>query len=899
MNTDEIRDTFVRFFQEREHLHLPSAPLVVHGDPSVLLTSAGMQPFKSYYVNPTLAPARRLVTVQRCMRARGVDDDTSEVGDNTHHTFFEMLGNFAFGPLEEGGYFKKEAIAFAYELVTQGYGIDPGKVWATYWAGEPGIPRDDEAADLWRAHGLPGSRIVALNKKPSGRENFWGPTGDSGPCGPCTEIHIDVLGACPQGKPDGECTPDPFHECGRFVEVWNLVFNQYFMEKDKSLRPLQYTGVDTGSGFERVAALMSGVASAYETDLFAPIIQAIEGTLDVSYRPGDEHARSIRIIADHARAVTFMLADGVTPSNEGRGYVARRLLRRAVRYGRQLGERGAFMRDVVSAAIDRYAPHYPHLGERRAMVERAVAQEEARFSETLSAGLERINAEVARLERMGQRTLPGAVAFQLYDTFGFPFELTVEVAEGRGFEVDEDGFREQLAEQRRRARENAQFKDTIGVEIPELRVDFTGYDSLTLSGARVIFLAQGGERVGAAAAGADEVAVVLDRTPFYAERGGQVGDQGEITTEDGGRIEVVTTRPGPGDSVVHFGRVTEGTVADGAMVRASVRESDRRRTMRHHTATHLLHAALREVLGPEAHQAGSLVSPTRLRFDFSHGEALAADKRRSIEALVNEVIRRDLPVETQVVSLDQAMKSGAVALFDEKYGDKVRVLSVGDFSRELCGGTHVTRTGEIGSFLIVGESSVGSGMRRIEALAGDAAERFVGQQIETLDAASRAIGATREELPQRLAQLVAELSETRRRAEAAERKSAQQGLAGLLEQAASADGYTVIAAQLDAAIAPTIERLREAADWLRDKVDGSSAIVLASVADGRPQLLATVSPELVKRGLQAGKLLNEVGQETGGRGGGRPEMAQGGGGDPAKLEAGLERAKRVALSAAS
>ena len=895
MNTDQIRETFVRYFERQQHLHLPSAPLVVHGDPSVLLTSAGMQPFKAYYVNPTLAPARRVVTVQRCMRARGVDDDTSEVGDNTHHTFFEMLGNFAFGPTEEGGYFKKEAIAFGYELVTQGYGIDPATVWATYWAGEPGIPRDDEAAALWRSHGLPETRIVALNKKPGGRENFWGPTGDSGPCGPCTEIHVDVLGTCAAGLPDGACTPDPFHDCGRFVEIWNLVFNQYFMEKDKSLRPLQYTGVDTGSGLERVAALVGGVPSAYETDLFAPIIQAIEGTLDVTYRPGDEQARGIRIIADHARAVTFMLADGVTPSNEGRGYVARRLLRRAVRYGRQLGERGAFLRDVVAATIDRYAPHYPHLGERRAMIERAVTQEEARFSETLTAGLERINAEVARLEREGRRTLPGAVAFQLYDTFGFPFELTVEVAGGRGFEVDEAGFREQLAEQRRRARENAQFKDTVGVDLPEIRVEFSGYEKL-VDDAKVVFLAQGGERVGTATAG--EVAIVLDRTPFYAERGGQVGDQGEITTEGGAHVEVVSTRPGPGDSIVHFGRLVDGTLEEGATVRATVRESDRRRTMRHHTATHLLHAALRQVLGPEAHQAGSLVSPSRLRFDFSHGEALAADQRRSIEALVNEVIRRDLPVRTDVVTLDEAMKSGAVALFDEKYGDKVRVLTIDDFSKELCGGTHVARTGEIGTFLILGESSVGSGLRRIEALAGDAAERYVGQQLETLDAAARALGAPRDELPQRVTQLLAELNETRRRAEAAERKAGQQGLAEVLERAAGADGYKVIAAQLDAEMAPTIERLREAADWLRDKLGGPSAIVLASVAEGRPQLLATVSPDLVKRGVHAGKLLNEVNQEVGSRGGGRPEMAQGGGGDPSKLAAGLERAREAALSAA-
>ena len=892
MNTDQMRQTFVRFFESQGHLFVPSAPLVSHGDPTVLFTVAGMQPFKAYYANPSLAPARRLVTVQRCIRT----NDIEEVGDDTHFTVFEMLGNFAFGDSAAGGYFKKEAISYAYQLVTQGLGIEADRLWPSVWAGEPGIPRDDEATAYWRELGIPDERITPLNRKADGsRENFWGPVGDTGPCGPCSEIYIDVLGKCPEGRAEGECRPDPLHECGRFVEIWNLVFNQFHMEADGSLTPLASTGIDTGAGFERFVAALSGVPSAYETDLFRPIIAAAENALDVTYGDDPEVTRALRVIADHTRAATFLVADGVTPSNEARGYVARRLIRRAVRYGRTLGKRGAFLGQVVNAAIDRYTPHYPHLGDRRQTILSVIGQEEARFGETLSAGLERLNTELARLERDGEKTLAGSAAFTLYDTFGFPFELTVEVAEGRGFTVDAEGFDQALAEQRRRARENTRFKDTTGVELPDTRVEFVGYDTLETDQARVLFIAQAGERVTAAVASEAEVALVLDRTPFYAERGGQVGDQGVIVGQHG-RLVVTTTRPGPGESIVHFGTVVDGTLGEGDTVRAEVQSDDRRRTMRHHTTTHLLHAALRRVLGPEVHQSGSLVGPNRLRFDFAHGEPLSPTQRREIEQLVNDVVRQDLPVRTDVLTLDQAMSSGAVALFDEKYGDRVRVLTIGDFSKELCGGTHVGRTGEIGAFVVLGESSVGAGLRRIEALGGDAAERYLAQQVETLDTTARTLGAPREEVPARVTQLLAELNDARKRLEAAERKAAQQGLGSLLEGAAQAGGgFHVVAAQLDVAIAPTMERLREAADWVRDKLGGPAVVVLASVADGRPQLLAAVSPELAKQGLHAGKLLNEVAQEIGGRGGGRPELAQGGGGDPAKLNAGLDRARRAAL----
>ncbi|MGH2367112.1 MAG: alanine--tRNA ligase, partial [Chloroflexota bacterium] len=825
MNSDDIRTTFVRYFERQGHLHLPSAPLVVQGDPSVLLTSAGMQQFKPYYVDPSKAPARRVVTIQKCMRARGLDDDTSAVGDDTHHTFFEMLGNFAFGDLASGGYFKKEAIAFGYEVVTKEYGLPADRIWVTVWAGEPGIPADEESVAYWTAMGVPAERIRALNTKPEGgRENFWGPTGDSGPCGPTTEIFVDLLGKCPLGAPEEHCGPG--HNCDRFnFEIWNLVFNQYYQEKDRTLRPLAHTGIDTGSGLERVTAVLQGVKSAYESDLFRPIIAAAERALDAPYGEDPAVTRSLRIIADHARAVTFMVGDGVFPSNEERGYVARRLLRRAVRYGRQLGHSRPFMAGLAQATIDRFAPHYPYLRDKQAVIERVVAEEERRFSATLAAGTELLNSELHRLERAGQRVLPGATAFRLYDTFGFPLELTQEVAAGRGVGVDMDGFQAELRAQRERSRAGARFAQQEELDLPSLHVQFEGYERLVVEQAGIQFLRQGGERVATAeapltpsplpagkgddgaapavqeapaGAGADELGtrgnagegeevwVVLDRTPFYAESGGQVGDAGWINGPHG-KMAVRTTQAPVGDVIVHVGRVVEGYLAEGDVVRAEVAESARRATMRHHTATHLLHAALRAELGPHVHQTGSLVAPDRLRFDFSHSQALTVEQRRAVEGRVNEAIRRNLEVRTDVLPVEEAMRSGAVALFDEKYGDTVRVLTIGDMSgdvsKELCGGTHVRRTGDLGTFLLTGETSIGAGTRRVEALAGVPAEAFVDQVRETLEAIGRELDVPPDQAPARVARLTAELAETRRRLEAAERRTAQQGLAGVLASA--------------------------------------------------------------------------------------------------------------------
>ena len=838
------------------------------------------------------------------------------MGDDTHHTLFEMLGNFAFGGTSEGGYFKPEAIAYGYEFVTKHLGISPDRVWATTWAGEEGagLPPDEELVALWRATGVPSERIRPLNEKPEGgRENFWGPTGASGPCGPCTEIHVDLLGRCPLGATDAECGPE--HGCGRIVEIWNLVFNQYFQEPDGTLRPLSRTGVDTGAGFERIVSYLQGVPSAYESDLLRPVVQAAEALLDAPYGQDEQITRSLRIVTDHTRAVTFMIGDGVLPSNVERGYVARRLLRRAVRYGRLLGRQGPFMAPLAGAVIERFGEQYPHLVDRRAVIERVIAQEEARFSETLNAGTQLLNSELDRLASGGERTLSGATAFRLYNTFGFPLELTEEVAQGRGFQVDGEGFATALEDDRRRAREGQRFTTAAGgVELPDLQSGFEGYEQLTVPDARILYLRQGQEQVATAEASldsalpgapdsvpdgapsGDDVWVVLDRTPFYAERGGQVGDCGWITGPHG-RLRVRTTQAPAGDLIVHLGRVESGSLSEGDEVRAEVDAPAREATMRHHTATHLLHAALRAELGPHVHQTGSLVAPDRLRFDFSHGDPLTPQQRLAVQGRINEAIRRNLPVRTDVMPVDEAMRSGAVALFDERYGDTVRVLTIGDVSKELCGGTHVRQTGEIGEFVFTTEGSIGSGTRRVEALAGG--------RRRTSSTASWTPWSTspaRWRCPPRRCRrgCSACKGSWRRPAGAWKGRSASwpsRACSALLGQASQIDApggpFRLLAVEVDPAAAPTMERLREVADWLRDKLDGPSVLLLASVPNGSPQLLATVSKALTGQGLHAGQLLNEVADAIGGRAGGRPDMAQGGGGDYQKLPQGLERGRQA------
>ena len=885
MRSDEIRRRFVTYFERQGHLALPSASLIPHDDPSVLFTSAGMQQFAPYFVGAAAPPAPRLVTIQRCVRT----DDIEEVGDNTHHTLFEMLGHFSFGD-----YFKREAIAFAFEFVTKELGLPPDRLWTTIFAGEPGIPRDDEAEAAWLAVGIPASRIRSFGFD----ENWWGL--DTGPCGPDSEIHIDLGPEAGCGLPDDRCGPN---HCNRFFEFWNAVFNQYDRAADGTLTPLERTGIDTGVGFERVVALLQDKPSAYETDLFAPLIAAAVAQTGVAYGEASDTDLSLRIIAEHLRAATFMVADGALPSSEGRGYVVRRLIRRAVRHSRLLGSEAPITGPVVAATLDRMAEHYPHLAQRRALIERATADEEAQFGRTLDAGTQLLEAEVAALKAKGSTTLPGETAFRLYDTFGFPLPLTEEIAAAQGVQVDTDGFEQRMAAQRERSRAAQQFEQWRGVTLPAVEVTFEGYAGTEVDGAEVLWIGpvaapgsadsarQDGEPVAVAESGTAAM-IVLDRTPFYAEGGGQVADSGTITGPHGRFIVQDVQRPA-GEVIVHIGEVTAGRLAVGERVSAHVDREKRAATARHHSATHLLHAALRAVLGEHVQQSGSLVAPERLRFDFSHRGPLDPDEQREIERRVNAAIRANLPVEPTVMPLQAALASGALALFDERYGEAARVVRIGDLSRELCGGTHVARTGDIGSFMLTAEGSIGSGLRRVEAVTGAAAEALAADTRATLETLSHTLGVPATEVVGRVEQLQAELAETRRQLAAASRQSGQSTLESVLQQAALINGAHVLATEVAAA---DMRALRETGDWLRDHLPGPAVLMLGTTQPKRPQLLVTVPRELVNDGLDAGALLREVAAAMGAKGGGRPDMAQGGGGDPARLAAALAHGRERAIA---
>ena len=885
MRSDEIRRRFVTYFERQGHLALPSASLIPHDDPSVLFTSAGMQQFAPYFVGAAAPPATRLVTVQRCVRT----DDIEEVGDNTHHTLFEMLGHFSFGD-----YFKREAIAFAYEFVTKELGLPSENLWTTIFAGEPGIPRDDEAEAAWRAVGIPSDRIRVFDRS----ENWWGL--ETGPCGPCSEVHFDLGPEAGCGLPDDQCGPN---HCDRFFEFWNAVFNQYNKAADGTLTPLERTGIDTGVGFERIVTLIQGKPSAYETDIFTPLIAAAAARTGVTYGEAPDTDLSLRIIAEHLRAATFLVADGALPASEGRGYVVRRLIRRAVRHSRLLGSEAPIAGPVVAATLDRMAEHYPHLAQKRALIERATADEEAQFGRTLDAGTQLLEAEMAALKAQGGTTLPGDTAFQLYDTFGFPLPLTEEIAAAQGVQVDTDGFEQRMAAQRERSRATQQFEQWRGITLPAVEVTFEGYAGTEVDGAEVLWIGpvtapdsgdsarQDGEPVAVAAAGTAAM-IVLDRTPFYAEGGGQVADSGTITGPHG-RFTVQDVQRPAGEVIVHIGEVTKGELAVGERVSAHVDRERRAATARHHSATHLLHAALRGVLGEHVQQSGSLVAPERLRFDFSHRGALGPDEQREIERRVNAAIRANLPVEPTVMPLHAALASGALALFDERYGEAARVVGIGDLSRELCGGTHVARTGDIGSFMLTAEGSIGSGLRRVEAVTGTAAEALAADTRATLETLSRTLGVPAAEVVGRVEQLQAELAEMRRQLAAASRQSGQSTLESVLQEAVTVSGTHVLAAEVAVA---DMRALRETGDWLRDHLPGPAVLMLGTTQPKRPQLLVAVARALTNDGLHAGALLREVGAAMGAKGGGRPDMAQGGGGDPARLVAALARGRERAIA---
>jgi alanyl-tRNA synthetase len=855
MTSAELRSAFLEFFRERGHAVVPSSPLVPGNDPTLLFTNAGMVQFKDVFLGKDQRSYQRAASSQRCVRAGGKHNDLENVGYTArHHTFFEMLGNFSFGD-----YFKREAIDYAWDFVTGTLKIPPEKLWVTVFRD------DDEAADLWlKRIKVDPKRFLRMDEK----SNFWA-MGDTGPCGPCSEIFYDhgpdIVGGPPGSKDeDGD----------RYVEIWNLVFMQYERASDGTMTPLPKPSVDTGMGLERTAAVIQGVHSNYEIDLFLGLVAA---AAEATHQK-DRKSPSLRVIADHIRACSFLIVDGVVPGNEGRGYVLRRIIRRAIRHGYQLGQEKPFFHTLVPALVEQMGEACPELVKGADHARRVLLQEEERFAETLANGMELLDDAIKRLK---SKTIPGETVFKLYDTFGFPVDLTADIARERGLKIDQAGFEKAMEGQRERGRAASRFGVDLRGQV-ELKAEseFCGYDSLVGEGTIQVMLKDGAE-VKAASAG-DDVQVVLDKTPFYAEAGGQVGDLGVFDNKKA-RFRVTDTKK-LGNAHLHIGCLESGSLAIGDRVTARVDEKTRQATVLNHSATHLLHAALRQVLGNHVLQKGSLVAPDRLRFDFSHTQAVTPAELETIERLVNTEIRRNAPAVIRQLPFDEAVKSGAMALFGEKYGDVVRVLSFGDFSTELCGGTHVARTGDIGLFRITSEGGIAAGIRRIEAVSGEGALEAVKAADGALKRVAMALRGTPAEVEDKVNQLLERQKKLERELAGLKSKLASGG--GGQDLAASAvnvNGTMVLAARIDGADTKT---LREAADQMKNKL-GTAVVVLGAVTeDGKVALVASVTPDLTAL-VKAGDLVGSVAAMVGGRGGGRPDFAQAGGNDPSKLDEAL------------
>ncbi len=867
MTSNEVRTLYLEFFRERGHTIVPSSPLVPQGDPTLLFTTAGMVQMKPYFLGLQTPPNVRLTSCQKCFRTT----DVESVGDNTHLTFFEMLGNFSVGD-----YFKKEVIAWAWEFVTQYLKFEPERLWATVYLD------DDEAFALWEQTGIPANRIFRFGEK----DNFWGPAGDSGPCGPCSELHYDRGAELGCGLP----TCGPNCECGRFVEIWNLVFMQFDQKPDGSRTPLPRPNIDTGMGLERAVAIVQQKNSVYETDLFADLIELVGSMCGRRYGVDTETDRAMRIVAEHGRGMAFLVTDGVLPTNEGRGYVLRRILRRASLFGRRLGFTRPFLTEISDAVITQMGETYPELRNQRQLVLDVIRAEEQRFIATLEVGVGIVDDLVEKAVAGGRQMLSGDDVFRLYDTYGFPRELTAEVAAERGLGIDDAGFETALERQREKARAAHAFRNSsMDASLAgTCATEFLGYGTLSLE-ATIIGLRRGKDAVQTAAQGS-EVDIILDRSPFYGEMGGQVGDVGRIATA-AVEIDVRGTLRTASDVLVHRGYVVRGEVSVGDVVLAQVEEGRRHDIARNHTATHLLQAALRATLGAQVAQRGSFVEPERLRFDFSWMGAIERERIEEIERWVNEKIRADLPVMTRITSYRQAVEEGAIALFDEKYGDEVRVISVGvpPVSTELCGGTHVSATGQIGLFVVVSEGSVGTGLRRIEAVTGRAAEELMRSRTRTIETVAAQLNTTIAEVTERFASTLEEMERLRKRVAALERQLSSSTVESLLQRVEDIGGVSALVTRVDGL---SVTVLREIGDAVRDR-QGESVAVFATVENGRPVFLVMVSQGLVKRGLHAGEIARRAAVMTGGGGGGKPTMAQAGGKDVARLDEALNEARRV------
>ena len=862
MKAAEIRSTFLKFFESKGHQVVASSPVVPGDDPTLLFTNAGMNQFKDVFLGFDKRPYTRAATSQKCIRAGGKHNDLENVGYTArHHTFFEMLGNFSFGD-----YFKKDAIAFAWELLTVHFKLPKDKLWATVYA------EDDEAYDIWlKDVGLPAERIVRIGDNKGGRymsDNFW-MMGDTGPCGPCSEIFYDH-GPEVAGGPPGS----PEQDGDRYIEIWNNVFMQFNRTEDGVMHPLPKPSVDTGMGLERLAAVLQHVHSNYEIDMFVRLLAAAKNAVDFASGPGadcDPGSPSLKVIADHIRACTFTITDGVIPGNEGRGYVLRRIARRAIRHGYKLGARKPFFDTLVAPLAAEMGEAYPELRREMVRVTEVLKQEEERFFQTIAHGMEILEGALAG----GAKQIDGDTAFKLHDTYGFPLDLTADVCRERGVSVDEAGFNAAMNRQREQARSAAKFKMAAGLEYAGDATAFHGYEHLVCEHSKVTAIYVDGTPVAKARAG-DDVVIVLDHTPFYAESGGQVGDTGELRNT---RARVVVEDTVKVQAAVHGhqGRIVEGEVELGDGFVARVDAEQRARTMRNHSVTHLMHKALREVLGGHVQQKGSLVNAERTRFDFAHHAPLTEAQIAQVEALVNAEVLANAATQARVLPLDEAQKLGAMMLFGEKYGDEVRVLDIGS-SRELCGGTHVQRTGDIGLFKIVSEGGVAAGVRRVEAVTGANALAYLQQLETTLGGVAGTLKVTPAEVPARVGAVLEQVRALEKEIAALKGKLASAQGDELMAQAVEVKGLKVLAATLDGADART---LRETMDKLKDKLK-SAAIVLAAVEGGKVQLAAGVTADSVAR-LKAGELVNFVAQQVGGKGGGKPDMAMAGGTDAAAL----------------
>ncbi|HBV2664654.1 alanine--tRNA ligase [Klebsiella pneumoniae] len=865
-STAEIRQAFLDFFHSKGHQVVASSSLVPHNDPTLLFTNAGMNQFKDVFLGLDKRNYSRATTAQRCVRAGGKHNDLENVGYTArHHTFFEMLGNFSFGD-----YFKQDAIKYAWELLTgeNWFALPKEKLWVTVYE------TDDEAFDIWANEvGVPRERIIRIGDNkgaPFASDNFW-QMGDTGPCGPCTEIffdHGDHIWGGPPGSPE--------EDGDRYIEIWNIVFMQFNRQADGTMEPLPKPSVDTGMGLERIAAVLQHVNSNYDIDLFRDLIASVAKVTGAT----DLTNKSLRVIADHIRSCAFLVADGVIPSNENRGYVLRRIIRRAIRHGNMLGAKDTFFWKLVAPLIDVMGSAGDELKQQQAQVEQVLKTEEEQFARTLERGLALLDEELSKLKG---DTLDGETAFRLYDTYGFPVDLTADVCRERNIKVDEAGFEAAMEEQRRRARESSGFGADYNAMI---RVDgaseFKGYDHLELNG-KVTALFIDGKAVDSVSAG-QEAVVILDQTPFYAESGGQVGDKGEL--KGAGFSFAVSDTQKYGQAIGHIGKVASGTLKVGDAVQADVDEARRQRIRLNHSATHLMHTALRQVLGTHVAQKGSLVNDKALRFDFSHFEAMKPEEIRAVEDLVNAQIRRNLAIETNIMDIDAARASGAMALFGEKYDDRVRVLRMGDFSTELCGGTHAARTGDIGLFRITSESGTAAGVRRIEAVTGEGAMAILHAQSDQLNDIAQLLKGDSHNLGEKVRAALERTRQLEKELQQLKEQAAAQESANLSSKAEEINGVKLLVSELTG-VEPKM--LRTMVDDLKNQL-GSTIVVLATVADGKVSLIAGVSKDVTDR-VKAGELVGMVAQQVGGKGGGRPDMAQAGGTDASALPAALASVK--------